>query len=307
MNPQTITTEELLALTKSADLLRQTAEQALRCDSLARELHNVRNDRDHLAGILEKVARVFDDPDEGPSDFHQLPQAVEGLRLKCESLKGEVVTAGNHAACRLNVLKDIHRILGTDGLSNEANTLTGVPSQLARLPKRIGQLLADVTTWRGRYNMMIAENGELVREMDERVGDLVRENETLARNMPPEPPSFHETAIHEMQDRIVRKTAEAWLQDAPYRRTFQKPHQPPPLMEETPVVMTYDPVCFRTTKILGQAWCKTDRATNSAIRFNMHNDCIVLCDVHQDTTTGALTYVPVSVDELPQVTNAAAS
>ena len=295
MNPQTSTTEELLALSKSADPLRQTAEQAFRCDSLARELHDVRNDRDHLTGILEKVAHVFDDPDEGPKDFHQLPQAVEGLRLKCESLKGEVVTAGNHAACRLNVLRDIHRILGTDGLSNEANALTGVLSQLARLPKRIEQLLADVTTWRGRYNMMIAENdkevckngdlvrenGDLVREvsdlratlarMDKRVGDLVRENETLARNAPPKPP-------------LMEKVTNV-----------------------DPVVMTYDPACFRTTKHLGQAWCKTDCATNTALRFNMHNDCIVLCDVHQDTTTGALTYVPVSVDELPQVTNAAAS
>lgn len=295
---QTITTEELLALTKSADLLRQTAEQALRCDSLARELHNVRNDRDHLAGILEKVAHVFDDLDEGPEDFHQLPQAVEGLRLKCESLKGEVVTAGNHAACRLSVLKGIYHILGSDGGPTGENVLSGVPLELARLPKQIGQLLADVTTWRGRYNMMIAENGELVREMDERVGDLVRENETLARNMPPEPPSFHETAIHEMQDRIVRKTAEAWLQDAP-PADMAAPE--PPLMEETPVVMTYDPACFRTTEILGQAWCKTDRATNSAIRFNMHNDCIVLCDVHRDTTTGALTYRPLAMEDLPIV------
>jgi hypothetical protein len=146
------------------------------------------------------------------------------------------------------VLRDIHRILGTDGLSNEANALTGVLSQLARLPKRIEQLLADVTTWRGRYNMMIAENGE-----------LVRENETLARNMPPEPPA------------------------------------------ETPVVMTYDPACFRTTKVIGQAWCRTDRAPNSALKFNMHNDCIVLCDVHQDTTTGALTYRPLAMEDLPVV------
>lgn len=77
---QTITTEELLALTKSADLLRQTAEQALRCDSLARKLHNVRNDRDHLAGILEKIMQIFDGhPDLGPQDFAELPLEVLAL------------------------------------------------------------------------------------------------------------------------------------------------------------------------------------------------------------------------------------
>ena len=278
MNPP-ITPDELVSLNRTMASLYQAAER----------LEATENDRDHLASTLEKVARVFDDPDEGPEDFADLPQAVEGLRLKC-------VTAGNHAARRLNVLEGIYYILGSDGGPTGANVITGVPLELARLPKQIGQLLADVTTWRGRYNMMIAENGELVREMDERVGDLVRENETLARNMPPEPPSFHETAIHEMQDRIVRKTAEAWLQDAPPADTAAP--EPP---AETPVVVTYDPACFRTTKVIGQAWCKTDRATNSAIRFNMHNDCIVLCDVHRDTTTGALTYRPVAVKDLPIV------
>ena len=241
----TITTDELVSLNRTMATLYEAAS---RCDSLARELHDVRNDRDHLAGILEKIAHVFDDPDEGPEDFHQLPQAVERLRLKCESLKREGVTAGNHSACRLNVLKDIHRTLGSDGGTTGVNALTGVPPQMTRLPKRIEQLLADVTTWRERYDMMIAKNGE-----------LVRENETLARNMPPEPPA------------------------------------------ETSVVMTYDPACFRTTKVIGQAWCKTDRATNSALKFNMHNDCIVLCDVHQDTTTGALTYRPLAMEDLPIV------
>ena len=288
---QTITPDELVSLNRTMASLYQAAER----------LEAAEMDRDHLASTLEKVARVFDDPDEGPEDFHQLPQAVEGLRLKC-------VTAGNHAACRLNVLKGIYHILGSDGGPTGENVLTGVPLELARLPKQIGQLLADVTTWRGRYNMMIAENGELVREnaavkdahhaIWKRLQLVEGENETLARNMPPEPPSFHETAIHEMQDRIVRKTAEAWLQDAP---PADAAAPEPPLMEETPVVMTYDPACFRTTKVIGQAWCKTDRATNSAIRFNMHNDCIVLCDVHRDTTTGALTYRPLAMEDLPIV------
>jgi regulator of replication initiation timing len=102
----------------------------------------------------------------------------DDLILRCDYLKGEVVTADNHASCRLNVLGEIHRILGSDGGTTGVNVLTGVPPDLARLPKRIEQLLADVTTWRERYDEAVIKNGE-----------LVRENETLARNMPPEPPA----------------------------------------------------------------------------------------------------------------------
>ncbi len=360
---QTITTEELLALTKSADLLRQTAEQALRCDSLARELHNVRNDRDHLAGILEKVARVFDDPDEGPEDFHQLPQAVEGLRLKCETLKGEVVTAGNHAACRLNVLKDIHRVLGSDGGPTGVNTLTGVPPQMTRLPKRIEQILRELHSARDdrdhlagilekvarvfdrnpdaapkdfadlplevlaqaqRCHEATEQRNQIMRDRDaiakqrdrmaqdrdawedaandwkERYhkevcknGDLVRENETLARNMPPEPPA----------DSVFWNPYNGVVQDHRDGTVIQPDTDKERAKRGLPPFDTNQPTGF--TKVIGQAWCKTDRATtdlvNFALKFDMQTHFIVLCEICQDTTTGALTYHPVGVKDLPIV------
>ena len=250
MNPP-ITPDELVSLNRTMASLYQAAER----------LEAAEMDRDHLASTLEKVARVFDDPDEGPEDFHQLPQAVERLRLRCESLKGEVVTAGNHAACRLNVLKDIHRTLGSDGGTTGVNALTGVPPQMTRLPKRIEQLLADVTTWRDRYDKEVCENG-----------DLVRENETLARNAPPKPP----------------------------------------LMEEVtnvdPVVMTYNREDFPKVKHLGQAWCRTDKSHPSCFELGHSTTSrIVLCNAFLNVKTGALTYDPIPVDVLPQVTNAAAS
>lgn len=191
---QTITTEELLALTKSADLLRQTAEQALRCDSLARKLHNVRNDRDHLAGILEKIMQIFDGhPDLGPQDFAELPLEVLALH--------------------------------------------------------------------DMYNELLVKNKT-----------LERENETLARNMPPEPPV-----------------------EEPRKR---------------PVIVQGMDYCFpqsecRVTKILGQQWCRTSTDTAEApdtfgLRFR-DGSHMVLCEVHQDVQTGALTYRPLSVEDLPLV------
>jgi hypothetical protein len=261
MTNPTITTEQLLDITKSAVLLRQTAEQALRCESLARELHSTRTDRDYLAGVLERTHHAFDgDPDDGPEDFSALPKAVEDLMHKCEAIKGEVVTAGNHAACRLNVLRDIFLILGTDGSPNEAmNTVTGVLPQFARLPKRIKQLLADVTTWRERYDKEVCKNG-----------DLVRENETLARNAPPKPP----------------------------------------LMEEVTnvdgVVITYNRKDFPAPKLIGQAWCRTEnRHPGGCLVLGWGNNA-VLCNVHQDVMTGAVTYLPIPFDELPHVSSIAA-
>lgn len=360
MNP-TITTEELLALTKSADLLRRTAEKAMRFDEAERLL------TEHIRS-WERLQNAM------PEDDYDRPlveRVVQRLGL-VDALKEEVVTASNHAACRLNVLGEIHRILGSDGGTTGVCALTGVPPQLYRLPKRVEQLVGELhgtrndrdhlagilekvaracdgddpldfpqlpqkvaelvkqaeqcQSWRDEFVkaenkanraeeransaglQVIALSQELegvranLTRMDERVGELLRENaavkdahhamwkrlqlvegenETLARNMPPEPPT--ETALHAMQDRIVQKTAEAWLQD-------------------TPVVRTYDPACFRTTKNLGQAWCRLKPGTYSpalAVLDMPPNDLMVLCEVHMDTTTGALTYHPVAVKDLP--------
>ncbi len=138
MNP-TITTKHLLELTKSADLLRQTAEKALRCDSLARELHHARNDRDYLASILETVALAFDQPSiVAPLDFAELPKAVENL-------------VRENAA-----VKDAHHDMqGRKNLAEERANSAGL------------QVIA----------------------LNQRVDELLRENETLARNVPPEPPA----------------------------------------------------------------------------------------------------------------------
>lgn len=179
MNP-TVTTEELLALSKSADLLRQTVEKAMRCDSLARELHQAKLDRD--AWEAEANARY-----------------------------------------------------------------------------------TDSRVWRERYDAEVAKNGE-----------LLRENETLARNMPPEPP--------------VEGTV------------FGTPSG-----AAAALVPDYAQMCRPTgvPRIIGQQWCKTDRATtdlvNFAFKFDMQTHYIVLCNVHHDVQTGALTYYPVGVKDLPLV------
>jgi hypothetical protein len=214
---------------------------------------------------------------------NEVNKTWDDLMLKCDALKGEVVTAGNHAACRLNVLGEIHRILGSDGGTTEVNVLTGVPPDLARLPKRIEQLLADVTTWRERYDKEVCKNGELVQtledtknrnrglweragyaenrvngllheklDQEQRITDLLRENETLARNMPPEPPA----------------------------EVAAKPD------------LVY----------VGQRWCCSGRtARNDAVALRYPDGWVVLCESWMDRETGKLTDIPVPVIDLPEV------
>jgi hypothetical protein len=245
-----ITKEELVALNSTMKKLYEQAQY----------LEETGGDRDMLAEILERIHQQFDsDPDDGPEDFSGLPYAVEKLIEKCNLLKGEVVTAGNYAACRLNVLREIHSILGLDGLQNEAmSTVTGVSPQLARLPKRVKQLLTDVTTWRERYDKEVIKNGE-----------LMRENETLALNVPPEPP-------------LMEKVTNA-----------------------DPVVLIYNRKDFPTSKLIGQAWCRTEnRHPGGCLVLGWGNNA-VLCNVLQ-AQDGSLTYSPIPFDELPHVGKAEA-
>lgn len=203
------------------------------------------------------------------TDLNRLVAKLYDADRKADALKEEIAAQGNYATCRLNVLGEIHRVLGSDGGTTGVNVLTGVPPELARLPKRVEQLLADVTTWRERYDKEVCKNGELVATLElvqatnrrqfaeieklRRENEkLRRENETLARNVPPEP-------------------------------------------------SVSDPSAIR----IGQAWCKTDRATtdlvNFVFKFDMQTHFIVLCEVRQDVNTGALTYHPLQIKDLPLV------
>lgn len=61
------------------------------------------------------------------------------------------------------------------------------------------------------------------------------------------------------------------------------------------------------TRVVGQAWCRTtERFPNSPELVDKNLKRMVLCAIHQNLTTGETTYVPISFDDLPKVTEAAA-
>lgn len=280
---RTPTEEELETLIKSGDTLSAIAARAKEADDLEKDLRSA-----------ERLLRIAKEANvslrEANNNLHQginrIGDEVRGLRsavanevAKSEAFKGEIATAGNHAACRLNVLGDIHRILGSDGGPTGANVLTGVSPELARLPKRIERLLQDTVTWRERYDKEVFKNGELVRSM-----------ENLTRNVPPEPM----TRVEQEMVKVDSNNSGGKVVDNSVTTATGSAH-------------------FDTAEHIGQAWCRTDEEYPKCLELVTWREAkplrVVLCDIVRRTTKSGIRieYVPIQVDDLPQVTEAAAS
>ena len=74
-----------------------------------------------------------------------------------------------------------------------------------------------------------------------------------------------------------------------------------------------NPAAF--TRVIGQAWCRTTEHHPKCMELVSKPQTLdfsasartVLCAIHQNVTTGEMTYVPISFDDLPQVTETPAS
>ena len=191
MNP-TVTTEHLLELTKSADLLRATAERAMKADTLERALHDAR---------LEK-----------------------------------------------------------DAWESQAN-----------------DHYKDSRTWRERYDKEVIKNGE-----------LVRENETRARNVPPEPPA---------DDPIFWNPYKGAVQDHRDGTVIQPDTDKERAKRGLPPLETEPPV------LIGQQWCRVNHENDvpeDAIGDQRKGGWMTLCNVFQ-SADGTLTYRPLALRDLPEV------
>ena len=280
-------------LRQTADLMETAARAIEREKALESDLKKW---REHLDGEVsrrlmmeQQICGLLPPPEEGDSrpQFERLLErlrlandanlAWDDLMIRCDALKGEVVTAGNHASCRLNVLGEIHRILGSDGSPTGVNVLTGVPPEYARLPKRIEQLLADVTTWRERYDKEVAKNDE-----------LLRENETLARQVPPVPPE---------NDPIFWNPYNGAVQDHRDGTVIQPDTDKERAKRGLPPLETESPV------LIGQQWCRipADSDLPYGFVYLYYTDAMVIrCNTYQNPD-GTLTYVPVRISDLPEV------
>ena len=136
-----------------------------------------------------------------------------------DALQRELTLVSNHSHCRRNLLVEIHRILGPDGGESTVNAATGLTGAHARLPKRVERLAADVAEWRDKHDAKARQLSDLedsaafLRNLLDRIADLLgtedyqppledmpnlvsklqQENETLARQVPPEPASLKQT------------------------------------------------------------------------------------------------------------------
>jgi hypothetical protein len=261
MNP----TDHAAMLRQTSALMEEAARAVERVEELEAQLekHHVNGKRleaampppnpIHLQPLVERVLSRL-------GRYEELFSENEELRRENAGLRSEITSLGNHAICRLNLLGDIHRVLGSDGGETGANMLTGVPPELARLPKRIER--------------------------------LIRENETLARNVPPEPSVTSLDGVHYAQ------TTEA-APEKPFAWTGKTPEEQAALDELNALATT--------CRIVGQQWCSTsgNRTLSDAVQFYIDHPLsgkvLVLCNVNQNVVTGALTYEPVRVSDLPSL------
>lgn len=111
----------------------------------------------------------------------------------------------------------------------------------------------------------------LVAKVPELVARLAHENETLARQVPPEPPTVY-PSTSKPEDTVVEGS------------------------------MSIGPSAFR--KCLGQQWCcmiDTGLRPSNDIRISVGPGLwVVLCNVYQDAI-GSLTYEPVAINDLPKI------
>ena len=311
---------------QSAELLRNTVARAKEADDLEKDLRSaerlLRIAKEANVSLREANNNLHQGINRIGDEVRELRSAVANEVAKREAFKGEIVTAGNHAACRLNVLGDIHRILGSDGEPTGANVLTGVSPELARLPKRIERLLQDTTTWRERYDKEVFKNGELARLMEDTrqvtdftgpqsLRDRIRHaiNCTSAENESDTPDFILTDYLMASLDAFDAATRcrEKW-----YGR---EPKVVDSLVAAAlgPVTMTYDPKAMVTYSVEGQAWCRTDEEYPNCLELVTYRNAkplrVVLCDIVRRTTmsSSSIEYVPIQVDDLPQVTEAAAS
>jgi hypothetical protein len=233
----------------SAPLVERVLYRLEQNEKLRAEISHTNDyiEREHIAAWKQIQAVLPEKPDEKDSSLvEDVIECIETLRRenqmlvqKCEALKGEITTLGNHAICRLNLLGDIHRVLGSDGGETGACMLTGVSPELYRLPKRI-------------------EN-------------LRRENETLARNMPPEPPAEPQGSTLEYGD------GSGYVRQAT------------------------DSTDAAALRLVGHQWYRTkqhDFLPSLTVHIAYPEANLVLCAVYQNVVTGALTHTPVLISDL---------
>lgn len=202
-----------------------------------------------------------------------------------EPLREELKLQGQHLQFARDLLYQIRAALPPDSGKQHFNPVTGLESSLVRLPARVGRLVNagnDRDHLAGILEKIMQvfdgnpdEGPQDFSELPEWVERIVRENETLARNVPP-PPFTPEPP--------------ASVSDTPSGAAALMPDQ----------FNASQPTGF--SEVIGQAWCRCDRENDAppdALGLRYCGGWIVLCEVSLNVATGALTYTPLARKDLP--------
>jgi hypothetical protein len=243
------------------------------------------------SALMEQSARAL----ERVSELEATNMKLAGDNIRLMSSESDLKEMKNYADDQLTHLA---KFLGLHGM-----TWAHVVSEaVSRIEKQESQIL----TWRERYDKEVCTKRKMreqavsalervveLEAMDRKLGEaratiatLRRENETLARNVPPEPPA---------DDPIFWNPYNGAVQDHRDGTVIQPDTDKERAKRGLPPLETESPV------LIGQQWCRSGRtAPDDGVVLNYPDGWVVLCSTYQ-SADGTLTYRPLAVRDLPEV------
>ncbi len=327
--------EHAAHLRQTATLMEEAAHAVERVEHLEMHAANLAASRDHLRDTLHRCQ-------DGGKELQRDKAYAE------EQLTNLAKFIGLHGMTWAHVVSEAVSMI--ERLRTENVRLTGTVGELKADLDRLKRMAHDQqgaiaghqrSVLRAQSDAVIAERREA--EAIEALEAVKRENETLARQVPPQLTEGNTveqqldrqtSVITDLRDLLTSAHAiaarggedtnwEAFIGQLKERgissitaKVFRKPvdytvkslgTDGGRVENPEPIMLTYEPAAF--TKILGQAWCRVGNSISSSMvvmRSESHHATLILCNVHRDVTTGAVTYVPISFEDLPRVTEAAA-
>jgi ferritin-like metal-binding protein YciE len=251
--------DNLIHRTKAlVDNYHETLKRAERAEArLKKASESLNGEVDRRIMMEKKIAELLPPPADGDNQI-QFERLLARLRMatEIESTHDQIHAVNERLEHALNAAR-----LEKDAWESQANNH-----------------YIESRNWRERYEKEVFKNGE-----------LIRENETLARNVPPEPPvsdpifwNPYNCAVQDHRDGTIIQ---------PDTDKERAKRGLPPLAAEPPVP-------------IGQQWCRCNNENDvpeDAIGDRRRGGWMVLCNAYQDVRTGSLTYVPVRVIDLPEI------
>lgn len=232
------------------------------------------------SALMEEAARAVEERDK------LWTANIEALRFASHESEAKQLARGR--------VEELEKTLANCQSGNR--TLAAVNDRLRAENETLARAVERVGFLESGNRDLVAENDRLRREC-QRLSDesiaLRRENETLARNVPPEPPSGEDRL------RLDLETANRLVEKLIHENNSLRGPVPPITCDDAP-----EPPAGSVARHLGQQWCRMLAGTKDhpkgCIYAYYDGRFTFFCDVFQHRD-GSMAYEPVRISDLPEL------